>query len=106
MNIQELNMLELNFEGMKKLLNACPNQTRSEELTKEKHEKMVKELMMEDFDDLMKFSEPTVKNIQNNIIQIFNILPMDRPMLYSPDNLDSKYQKPVYEKKFPELFFF
>lgn len=60
LNIQELNMLELNFEGMKKLLSACPNQTRSEELTKEKHAKMVKELMSEDFDDLMKFSEPAV----------------------------------------------
>lgn len=55
-----MNLLELNFEGMKKLLISCPNQTRNEEITKEKHEKMVKELMMEDFDDLMKFSEPPV----------------------------------------------
>lgn len=60
LNIQELNLLELNFEGMKKLLSSIPNQTRNEELMKDKQEKMVKELMMEDFDDLMKFSEPPV----------------------------------------------
>lgn len=101
-----MNLLELNFDGMKKLLNSCPNQSRIEEMTKEKHEKMVKELMKEDFEELMKFTEPPVKNIQNNIIQIFNMLPMDPRPMFSPDSLDNKYQKPIYEKKFPELFFF
>lgn len=60
LNIHELNLLELNFDGMKKLLNSSPNQTRIEEMTKEKHEKMVKELMKEDFEELMKFTEPPV----------------------------------------------
>jgi hypothetical protein len=45
---------------MKKLLNSCPNQSRIEEITKEKHEKMVRELMKEDFEELMKFTEPPV----------------------------------------------
>lgn len=124
MNIQELNMLELNFEGMKRILTAPMDPTKQEEVNKEKKEALAKNLKEQDFDELMKFSEPSVSGaekiiaqqspdfscpqhdqIQNKLNELFNSLALDRP--YSVDNaVNNKNQKPIYEKNFPELFFF
>lgn len=60
MQIQELNMLELNFEGMKRILTAPNDQAKHDEVKKEKQEKMAKDLKERDFDELMKHSEPSV----------------------------------------------
>lgn len=58
--MQELNLLELNFEGMKRILTAQSDATKQEEATKEKQEEMARNLKEKDFDELMKHSEPTV----------------------------------------------
>lgn len=60
MNIQELNLLELNFEGMKRILTAPNDQSKLDEVKKEKQEQMAKSLKEQDFDELMKFTEPSV----------------------------------------------
>lgn len=125
MNIQELNMLELNFEGMKRILTAQSDPAKMEEVNKEKQEQMAKNLKEQDFDELMKHSEPAVSRlhdslnfrelilhpsfqhdqIQNKLNDLFNSLALDRP--FTTDNtLSNKNQKPIYEKSFPELFFF
>lgn len=62
MNIHELNMLELNFEGMKRILTAPVDPTKQEEVNKEKKELMAKNLKEQDFDELMKHSEPSVSS--------------------------------------------
>lgn len=60
MNIQELNMLELNFEGMKRILTAPNDQSKQDEVNKEKQEQMAKNLKEQDFNELMEHTEPTV----------------------------------------------
>lgn len=123
MNLQELNMLELNFEGMKRILTTQSDPAKVEEVNKEKQEQMAKNLKEQDFDELMKHSEPAVSQlnnsfdfdsfhpsfqhdqIQNKLNDLFNSLALDRP--FTTDNtLSNKNQKPIYEKSFPELFFF
>lgn len=52
-------MLELNFEGMKRILNAPNDQTKQDEVNKEKQEQMLKNLKEQDFDELMNI-EPLV----------------------------------------------
>jgi hypothetical protein len=62
MNIQELNMLELNFEGMKRILATPIDTAKQEEVSKEKRELMAKNLKEQDFDELMKHSDPSVSS--------------------------------------------
>lgn len=63
MNIQELKMLDLDFEGMKRILTTPIDQAKQDELNKEKQEVMLKNLMELDFDELMRQNEPTVRGI-------------------------------------------
>ncbi|KAG5673665.1 hypothetical protein PVAND_003692 [Polypedilum vanderplanki] len=102
LNIQELSMLELNFEGMKRILTATNETSKQDEINREKKESMAKSLKEQDFDELMNFNDSSHDHIQNKLNELFNSLSMDRP--YSNDT--SKNQKPIYEKNFPELFFF
>jgi len=105
MQIQELNMLELNFEGMKRILTAPNDQSKLDEINKEKQELMAKDLKELDFDELMKHSDPSHDQIQNKLNELFNSLALDRP--YCVDNTTTnKNQKPIFERNFPELFFF
>jgi tRNA A37 threonylcarbamoyltransferase TsaD len=60
LNIQDLNMLELNFEGMKRILTATNDTSKQEEVNKEKREQMAKSLKEQDFDELMKHTESSV----------------------------------------------
>lgn len=53
-------MLELNFEGMKRILTAPNDQSKQDEVNKEKQEQLAKDLKEQDFDELMKHSEPSV----------------------------------------------
>jgi hypothetical protein len=62
MNIQELNMLELNFEGMKRILTAPNDPSKLDEVKKEKQDQLVKNLKEQDFDELMKHTEPSVSS--------------------------------------------
>lgn len=68
LNMQELNMLELNFEGMKRILTAPNDQTKQDEVNKEKQEQMVKNLKEQDFDELMKHTEPSVRMFEVQIV--------------------------------------
>lgn len=65
MNIQELKLLDLDFEGMKRILTTPIDQAKQDELNKEKQEVMLKNLMELDFDELMRHNEPTVRRILN-----------------------------------------
>jgi tRNA A37 threonylcarbamoyltransferase TsaD len=60
LNIQELSMLELNFEGMKRILTATSETSKQEEVNKEKKQQMAKSLKEQDFDELMNFNESSV----------------------------------------------
>lgn len=53
-------MMELNFEGMKRILTAPNDQSKQDEINKEKQQLMAKDLKERDFDELMKHSEPSV----------------------------------------------
>lgn len=63
MNIQELKMLDLDFDGMKRILTTPIDQAKQDELNKEKQEVMLKDLMELDFDELMRHNEPTVRRV-------------------------------------------
>jgi tRNA A37 threonylcarbamoyltransferase TsaD len=67
LNIQELSMLELNFEGMKRILTATNDTSKQEEVNKEKKEQLAKSLKEQDFDELMNFNEASVS------AEIFNL---------------------------------
>jgi hypothetical protein len=60
LNIQDLSMMELNFEGMKRILTTPSETTKQAELEKEKREQLAKRLKEDDFDDLMQFTESSV----------------------------------------------
>lgn len=117
-------MLELNFEGMKRILIAPNDQAKADEVNKEKQQQMAKTLKEKDFDELMIFSEPSVSEdkvlitnrfiisfysqhdqIQNKLNELFNSLALDRPFC-TDGAMSNKNQKPIFEKNFPELFFF
>lgn len=55
-------MMELNFEGMKRILTATTETSKQEEVNKEKREQMAKKLKEDDFDDLMQFTEASVSS--------------------------------------------
>ncbi|CAO1432987.1 unnamed protein product [Diamesa serratosioi] len=106
-NVQELNLLELNFEGMKRILTNPTEPLRQEEENKSKQEQMAKNLKEKDFDELMKHTECNHDHIQNKLNELFNSLANDRPFnAVDPTAIIGKGQKPIYEKNFPELFFF
>lgn len=52
--------MELNYEGMKRMLTAPHETSKIAEVDKEKRDLMVKRLKEEDFDDLMQFTESSV----------------------------------------------
>ena len=125
MNLQDLNIMELNFEGMKRILTATTETSKQEEVNKEKRELLAKRLKEDDFDDLMQFTEASVSpwkcfimlfiknlsclqhnHIQNKLNELFNSLAMDRPFIDNSAIAKNQSQKPVYERNFPELFFF
>jgi tRNA A37 threonylcarbamoyltransferase TsaD len=56
-------MMELNFEGMKRILTATTETSKQEEVNKEKREQLAKRLKEDDFDDLMQFTEASVRII-------------------------------------------
>lgn len=118
-------MMELNFEGMKRILTATNETSKQEEVNREKREQMAKRLKEDDFDDLMQFTEASVRflkifmylflfklnllqhnHIQNKLNELFNSLSMDRPFIDNSTIAKNQSQKPVYERNFPELFFF
>lgn len=115
--------MELNFEGMKRILTTPQETAKQAEVDKEKREQMVKRLKEEDFDDLMQFTESSVSfalifnqfllifspqhdHIQNKLNELFNSLSLDRPYIDNSVNAKNNQQKPIYERFFPELFFF
>lgn len=59
-NVQELNLLELNFDGMKRILTNPTEPLKQEEENKSKQEQMAKNLKEKDFDELMKHTECNV----------------------------------------------
>lgn len=66
--------MELNFEGMKRILTTPQETTKQAEVDKEKRELMMKRLKEEDFDDLMQFTEFSVSqlNFDSNFYSLIN----------------------------------
>lgn len=73
LNLQDLNMMEWNFEGMKRILTATTETSKQEEVNKEKRELMAKKLKEDDFDDLMQFTEASVRFLKLILKNIFFI---------------------------------
>ena len=76
-NVQELNLLELNFDGMKRILTNPTEPLKQEEENKSKQEQMAKNLKEKDFDELMKHTECNVRLLMNlmNCLINFTLLP-------------------------------
>lgn len=86
-NLQELNMLELNFEGMKRILTNTHEPAKMEIANKEKREAMAKSLKEQDFDELMKFNESSVSSI------FFNYYYLRNWKIKSQQNFAYRYHK-------------
>lgn len=67
-------MMELNFEGMKRILTATTETSKQEEVNKEKRELMAKRLKEDDFDDLMQFTEASVRFLKLVVFCLILIL--------------------------------
>lgn len=124
--MEDLSKMELNFEGMKRILTNPTEPLKQEEENKSKQDQMAKNLKEKDFNELMKHTECNVSfqieillnylvnvlyfqhdHIQNKLNELFNSLANDRPFnAVDTTAISGKSQKPIYEKNFPELFFF
>ncbi|XP_034476226.1 protein EFR3 homolog cmp44E isoform X2 [Drosophila innubila] len=99
---------EYNFDAMKRAL-AEPTEAAKRE-QRERQLQIVRTFREGEFDDLMRRTEPKHDLIQNRLNELFNSLAVERQITQS-DNKTAQLQannneKPVYETKFPELFYY
>lgn len=84
---------------MKRML-AEPTE-RSKREARDKEIQIIKAFRENDFDDLIRRTEPKHDVIQNRLNELFNSLGTERNT-----QVDGKLQKAIYENNFPELFFY
>ncbi|XP_063699541.1 protein EFR3 homolog cmp44E [Culicoides brevitarsis] len=89
---------DYNFESMKRML-AEPTE-RSKREARDKEIQIIRAFRENDFDDLIRRTEPKHDVIQNRLNELFNSLGTERAT-----QVDGKMQK-IYENNFPELFFY
>lgn len=99
---------EYNFDAMKRAL-AEPTEAAKRE-QRERQMQIVRTFREGEFDDLIRRTEPKHDLIQNRLNELFNSLAVERQITQS-DNKTAQMQqtnseKPVYETKFPELFYY
>ncbi|KAM8714072.1 hypothetical protein ACLKA7_014261 [Drosophila subpalustris] len=100
---------EYNFDAMKRALAEPTEAVKREQ--REKQLQIVRTFREGEFDDLMRRTEPKHDLIQNRLNELFNSLAVERQITQS-DNKTAQLQannnneKPVYETKFPELFYY
>lgn len=95
-------IIELNFDAMKRAL-AEPTEASKRE-AREKQQQLVKTFRDSNFDDLMRRTEPKHEMIQNRLNDLFNSLAVERQI--TQDHKNQQPNKPIYEKHFPELFYY
>ncbi len=95
-------IIELNFDAMKRAL-AEPTEASKRE-AREKQQQLVKTFRDSDFEDLMRRTEPKHEVIQNRLNDLFNALAVERQI--TQDHKNHQSNKPIYEKHFPELFYY
>ncbi|KAG4068542.1 hypothetical protein HA402_004883 [Bradysia odoriphaga] len=95
-------IIELNFDAMKRAL-AEPTEASKRE-AREKQQQLVKTFRDSNFDDLMRRTEPKHEVIQNRLNDLFNSLAVERQI--TQDHKNQQSNKPIYEKHFPELFYY
>lgn len=71
---------------------------------RDKEIQIIKAFRENDFDDLLRRTEPKHDVIQNRLNELFNSLGNERGCGNSPSK--GRNQKAVYETNFPELFFY
>ncbi|XP_034103331.1 protein EFR3 homolog cmp44E isoform X2 [Drosophila sulfurigaster albostrigata] len=98
---------EFNFDAMKRAL-AEPTEAAKRE-QRERQMQIVRTFREGEFDDLMRRTEPKHDLIQNRLNELFNSLAVERQITQSDNKtaqLQANNEKPVYETKFPELFYY
>lgn len=96
---------DYNFESMKRML-AEPTE-RSKREAKDKELQIVKAFRENDFEDLMRRTEPKHDVIQNRLNELFNSLGTERSGYSQIDGkMAAINPKAIYENNFPELFFY
>lgn len=100
--------IDYNFESMKRML-AEPTE-RSKREAKDKEMQIVKAFRENNFEDLIRRTEPKHDVIQNRLNELFNSLASDRGSGIGTGyiHVDGKAINPkaIYENNFPELFFY
>ncbi|KRF85743.1 protein EFR3 homolog cmp44E isoform X3 [Drosophila virilis] len=98
---------EFNFDAMKRAL-AEPTEAAKRE-QRERQMQIVRTFREGEFDDLVRRTEPKHDLIQNRLNELFNSLAVERQITLSDNKtapLQTNNEKPVYETKFPELFYY
>ncbi|XP_064536049.1 protein EFR3 homolog cmp44E isoform X2 [Drosophila montana] len=98
---------EFNFDAMKRAL-AEPTEAAKRE-QRERQMQIVRTFREGEFDDLVRRTEPKHDLIQNRLNELFNSLAVERQITLSDNKtapLQANNEKPVYETKFPELFYY
>ncbi|ALC40651.1 stmA [Drosophila busckii] len=98
---------EYNFDAMKRAL-AEPTEAAKRE-QRERQMQIVRTFREGEFDELMRRTEPKHDLIQNRLNELFNSLAVERQLTQSDSKATQQHaqqEKPVYETKFPELFYY
>ncbi|XP_017867538.1 PREDICTED: protein EFR3 homolog cmp44E [Drosophila arizonae] len=98
---------EYNFDAMKRAL-AEPTEAAKRE-QRERQMQIVRTFREGEFDELIRRTEPKHDLIQNRLNELFNSLAVERQITQSDSKtaqLQTTNEKPVYETKFPELFYY
>ncbi|XP_017961163.1 protein EFR3 homolog cmp44E isoform X2 [Drosophila navojoa] len=98
---------EYNFDAMKRTL-AEPTESAKRE-QRERQMQIVRTFREGEFDELIRRTEPKHDLIQNRLNELFNSLAVERQITQSDSKtaqMQTTNEKPVYETKFPELFYY
>ncbi|KRG04805.1 protein EFR3 homolog cmp44E isoform X3 [Drosophila mojavensis] len=98
---------EYNFDAMKRAL-AEPTEAAKRE-QRERQMQIVRTFREGEFDELIRRTEPKHDLIQNRLNELFNSLAVERQITQSDSKtaqMQTTNEKPVYETKFPELFYY
>ncbi|XP_032597075.1 protein EFR3 homolog cmp44E isoform X2 [Drosophila grimshawi] len=95
---------EFNFDAMKRALAEPTEAVKREQ--REKQMQIVRTFREGEFDDLIRRTEPKHDLIQNRLNELFNSLAVERQITQSDNKTALQSEKPVYETKFPELFYY
>lgn len=95
---------DYNFDAMKRALGEPTEAAKRERM--ESQRQITKTFRNANFDELMRRTEPK-HDLQARLSELFNSLAVERQIMGQKDQLETvQPNKTVYEKSFPELFFY